>query len=96
MSLLPPAASGLERIQDVWASISGRGVQLSQLDTEAAARWLAQAPLEVVLGALEAGRRRLQYDARPGERPRSLRACAPDVQRAIRAHRARAVGGRHG
>lgn len=97
MSWLPPAASDLERLEAVWTDLTGQGLALSHLDVETAAAWLDAAPLEVVARALAAAVHRLGWDARPGRAPaRSLRACAPDVRRAIQAHRARAVGGRHG
>lgn len=97
MSWLPPAASDLERLEAVWTDLTGQGLALSPLDAETAAAWLAEAPLVVVTRALEAAVKRLRWDARPDRAPaRSLRACAPDVRRAIQAHHARAVGGRHG
>lgn len=97
MSWLPPAASDLERLEAVWTDITGQGLALSHLDAVTAAAWLDAAPLEVVTRALEAAVKRLGWDVRPGRAPaRSLRACARDVQAAIQAYRARAVGGRHG
>jgi hypothetical protein len=98
MSYLPSGASDLERIADVWCYLTGKGVELSPLDAEAAARWLELAPWEVVARALQEGVKRLAWDAPQGRAPaRSLRACEPDVRKAIEAYRARAIGGRgHG
>lgn len=93
MSLLPPTSSFAERVEALFAMVRGRGMALGALDRVVLAGWAESGvPLEVVARGMLRAAERVRWMGSGGGLPRTLRACAPEVDEEIAGWKQRRVG----
>lgn len=93
MSLLPPTSSFAERVEALFAMVRGRGMALGALDRVVLAGWAESGvPLEVVARGMLRAAERVRWMGSGGGLPRTLRACAPEVDEEMAAWKQRRVG----